>query len=260
MTDSHIWVVETTPKKKREWQRTLPGLNGYLWGHCLFLPYCRAICSHEDAASPSPSSHSSRFWWLLADTVWLISFHDLINHSISSQRRINIVLKWAISTKSRALTTTQHTLAGARRLARTDARVLDRYAEELVISPRLLSDDLFCGRNPSAKRLQRDQKRVIKKKIYIFAREEISAQFHSCIFSFHGSAGIIKASFFFLWLHFHITLISKGRAINTIAISILVIVSETAITFRACKSLLASYLFIGHMEAERSCFRDGCDE
>lgn len=133
-------------EKKREWQRTLPGLNGYLWGHCLFPPYCRAICSHEDASSPS--RHSSRFWWLLADTVWLISFHDLINHSISSQRRINIVLKWAISTKRRALTTTQHTVAGARRLARTDARALDKYAEELVISPLWWS---VLRENPSAK-------------------------------------------------------------------------------------------------------------
>lgn len=53
------------------------------------------------------------------------------------------------------------------------------------------------------------------------------------------------------------TLISKGRAINTIAISVQVIVSEIAI---ASKSPLASYLFIGHMEAERSCSRDGCDE
>lgn len=199
-------------EKKREWQRTLPGLNGYLWGHCLFLPYCRAICSHEDASPPSPSSHSSRFWWLLADTVWLISFHDLINHSISSQHRINIVLKWAISTKRRALTTTQHTVAGARRLARTDARGLDKYAEELVISPRLLSDDLFCGRNPSAKRLQRDQKRVIKKIIIIFAREEVSAQFHSCIFSFHGSAGMIKAFFsLFFLITFSYNLVLKGQ-------------------------------------------------
>lgn len=47
------------------------------------------------------------------------------------------------------------------------------------------------------------------------------------------------------------TLISKGRAINTIAISIQVIVSEIVIIFRAPESLLASYLFIGHMEVER---------
>lgn len=55
------------------------------------------------------------------------------------------------------------------------------------------------------------------------------------------------------WLHFHMTLISKGRAINTMAISILVIVSEIVIISRAPESLLASYLFIGHMEWERGC-------
>lgn len=49
------------------------------------------------------------------------------------------------------------------------------------------------------------------------------------------------------------TLISKGRAINTIAISILVIVSEIVIISWAPESLLASYLFIGHMEGERGC-------
>lgn len=41
------------------------------------------------------------------------------------------------------------------------------------------------------------------------------------------------------------TLISKGRAINTLAISILVIVSEIVITSLALEVLLASYLFIG---------------
>lgn len=56
------------------------------------------------------------------------------------------------------------------------------------------------------------------------------------------------------------TLISKGRAINTIAISILVIVSEIVIISQAPEPLLTSYLFIGHMEESRAASRDGCDE
>lgn len=214
MTESHIWVVETTQKKKknpREWQRTLPGLNGYLWGHCLFLPYCRAICSHEDALPPSPSSHSSRFWWLLADTVWLISFHDLINHSISSQRRINIVLKWAISTKRRALTTTHTHTSGRASSGRTDARALDKYAEELVISPRLLSDDLFCGRNQSAKRLRRDQERVIKKKL--FSREKRFQPSSTLAFSHFMAQQELSKLFFVLFflITFSYNLDLKGQ-------------------------------------------------
>lgn len=50
------------------------------------------------------------------------------------------------------------------------------------------------------------------------------------------------------WLHFHITLIAKGRAINTIALSILVIISEIVII-----SPLTSYLFLGPMEGEKGC-------
>lgn len=56
------------------------------------------------------------------------------------------------------------------------------------------------------------------------------------------------------------TLISKGRAINKIAISILIIVCELVIIFYSPESLLAFYLFIGHMGREQGCYsRDGRD-
>lgn len=60
---------------------------------------------------------------LLADTVWLISFHDLINHSISARRRISGVLKASDRHKRRAVMTP----ATDTDTRRADLRVLDKY-------------------------------------------------------------------------------------------------------------------------------------
>lgn len=56
------------------------------------IVYSRAICSTVATRRYRLAIHRAP-GRLLADTVWLISFHDLINHSISARRRISVVLK-----------------------------------------------------------------------------------------------------------------------------------------------------------------------
>lgn len=76
-------------------------------------------------------SHSSRSRpRLLADTVWLISFHDLINHSISARRRISGILKASDRHQRRAVMTP----ATDTNTRRTDLHVLHKY----LLPPRLI--------------------------------------------------------------------------------------------------------------------------
>lgn len=95
MSEFHIWVVEIT--LKCEWQQMLPGLNGYLWGHCLIQPYSENHLQpwgHIVIVQPFIALLVTGSWHNFTD-----QFHSLINHSISSQHRINIVLKPVSNTK-----------------------------------------------------------------------------------------------------------------------------------------------------------------
>lgn len=68
------------------------------------IVYSGAICSTAAVRRYRLAIHRA-LGRLLADTVWLISFHDLINHSISARRRISIVLKASDRHKRRAVMT-----------------------------------------------------------------------------------------------------------------------------------------------------------
>lgn len=82
------------------------------------IVYSGAICSTAAARRYRLAIHRA-LGRLLADTVWLISFHDLINHSISAQRRISVVLKASDRHKRRAVNDAddryQHEAYGSRR-------------------------------------------------------------------------------------------------------------------------------------------------
>lgn len=86
----------------------------------LFIPEPSAVRRGRGAIAQPFIALSPR---LLADTVWLISFHDLINHSISARRRISGVLKASDRHKRR----TVMTLATDTNTRRADLRMLDKY-------------------------------------------------------------------------------------------------------------------------------------
>lgn len=151
------------------------------------IVYSRAICSTAATRRYRLAIHRA-LGRLLADTVWLISFHDLINHSISAQRRISIVLKASDWHKRRPVMTPATDI----NMRRTDLGVLVKYLLRSILLRLILMIRL-------AFKLQRFESHdggnhFNGSFLLFFARGgTILAQFHCCLFSFHGSAGIIRA-------------------------------------------------------------------
>lgn len=165
----------------------------------LFIP--AAPRSHLRSAAGTRRHRSARrraLGRLLAVTVRLISFHDLINHSISARRRISVALKASDRHKRDA--------------RRTDLRVLDKQGYYMLItpppppprttttiSPAPLSDPV----NPVSlgNRSCTGWSRAIGKVLFFNGsfflqrcyKEAFPARFHRRLLSFHGSAGILKA-------------------------------------------------------------------
>lgn len=135
------------------------------------IVYSRAICSTAGTRRYRSAIHRALAPRLLADTVWLISFHDLINHSISARRRISGVLKASDRHKRH-----RHEARGS-----TRTRQIPITPPPPTHTPPSDPDDLFRRRIRGAKVGVTRLVKIVLMAVFPRRGGKISAQFRCCL-------------------------------------------------------------------------------
>lgn len=161
---------------KCEWRQPLPGLNGYLWGYCLLRSHLQyagdAALSLSHSSRLSTDRWLTRFGWSVSTTSSIIPLAlsvGLASYKRRARHKRRAVMMPATDTNTK----------------RGDLSVPNKH-----LLPRVLLRLILMSR--FAFKLQRFEL-VEFFFIFFYAGEKISAQFHCCFFSFHGSAGMIRA-------------------------------------------------------------------